>query len=136
MQKKLFHKGLRKMTWFAASVLVAIRKTTEPNGPWLVYENIILVEAVNSEEASAVASGIARAEVEIDDGFTIDDVPAIKTFAGIRKLINVSNPYPMDQDKDRPVTGTEITYSLYKIENASDLEKLATGREVAVQYVE
>lgn len=124
------------MTWFAASALIAIRKTTNENGPWLVYENVILVEAENSDEASAVAAGISRAEIAVDDGFTIDNISTVKTFAGIRKLVNISNPHPLDQDQDRPVTGTEITYSLYKIGNAADLKKLANGEEVSVQYVE
>jgi hypothetical protein len=124
------------MTWFAASALVAMRKETDLNGPWLVYENVILVEASSPEEARTIAAGISSAEAAVDDGFTIDDVRAIRRFAGIRKLINVSNPHPLDLDQDRPVTGTEITYSLFKVDSDLDLQKLASGDEVTVQYQE
>jgi hypothetical protein len=124
------------MTWFAVSALVSIRKATERSGPWLVYENVILIEAGNADEANLVASRITREEVAVDDGFTIDGDSAVKEFAGIRKTITVSNPYPHNLDQDRPVTGTEITYSLFRVEGQAELEKLAKGDELTVRYVE
>ncbi len=124
------------MTWFAASVIIGIRRIDMPNGPTLAYENIILIEADTPDEALTKAKEYGGAEVSVDDGFTIDDKPAIKSLVGVRKLINVSNPYPLDLDKDRPTTGTEITYSLFEVENSEDLAKLAKGEEVALRYVE
>lgn len=124
------------MTWYAASVLIAIRRVDLSSAPWLVYENVILVEALDAAGARKQASDIANREVSVDDDFTLDGHSAIKKFAGIRKLINVSNPDPYDLDQDRPVSGTEITYSVFEISDDDALAKLANGEELTIKYIE
>lgn len=125
------------MTWFTASVLVAIKPHGYTSGPVQVYENMYLVEAPTSSEALAKARklGVEEAAI-IDDGLTIDEEPAFREFVGVRKLINVSNPTPLRQDEDRPTDGTELTYSLYEVEDVQALQELASGNPLRLVYVE
>ena len=126
------------MTWFAASALVAMR-TKEPSkgGPIEVYENVILVEADNPELAEQIARIEAlKAEVE-DDTFTIDGKPGYFSFVGIRKILRISNPTDMKYaDQDPPVTGAEISYSLFEVKSEDELAKLARGESVTLTYLE
>lgn len=123
------------MTWFAAHALIAIRRI-DSVGPISIYENVLLLEADSSEQAKALAAKLTEAEVAIDDGLTINGVVAVRKFAGVRKVISVSNPDPLDLDKDRPVSGTEITYSEYEVESEAVLQRLAAGEAVDVRYVD
>lgn len=124
------------MTWFAASIIISIRPIDASNGAIVAYENIVLVEANTSDEAFAKARKYGEAYATVDDGFTLDNKPTIKVFAGIRKLINISNPHPLDLDQDPPTTGTEITYSLFELDDDDALAELIAGKEVSLRYVE
>lgn len=123
------------MTWFAVHALVAMRPI-DSAGPINVYENVFLLEAEDSESARVLATQMARPEAEANDGFTINGDPAIRWLAGIRKVISVSNPDPLDLDADRPVSGTEITYSEFEVDSEDALRRLAAGEAVAVRYVD
>lgn len=124
------------MTWYAASVLIAIiPNERQPRVPVLVYENVILVEAANAEEAGATAKTLALEEEALEDQLTIDGKHASRSFLGIRKLIEVSNRTPLNPAEDRPMSGTEITYSLFEVD-ADALDLLATGKSVDLTYVE
>lgn len=123
------------MTWYAVHALVAMRRT-DSIGPISVYENVFLVEAKDSNDAAAQGRSMAKVESAVEDDLTIDGVPAVRSFAGIRKVITISNPEPLDLDQDRPVSGTEITYSEYEIDSEEELQKLAAGELVAVRYVD
>lgn len=124
------------MTWFAASVIIALRSVSNEGGPILAYENVVLIEAASSGDALAKARECATAEVSVDDKLTINEQPAAKSLVGIRKLISISNPHPLDLDSDPPTSGTEITYSLFEVSSNEALEKLARGEEVALRYLE
>jgi hypothetical protein len=62
--------------------------------------------------------------------------PLEESFVGIRKIISVSNPWPLSQDGDRPVDGTEITYSSFKVKDEQALADLVSGDEVLISYLE
>lgn len=124
------------MTWFAASIIVTTRPIDDSSGPIFVHENIVLFEGKDSDGAYAKATEYANAAIVADDTLTLDDKPAVESFAGIRKLISISNPHPLDQDKDPPTTGTEITYSCFEVANDQDLAKLVQGEDVVIRYIE
>lgn len=124
------------MTWFAASIIVTTRPIEKSPGPILIYENVVLIEAKNSDEAFSKAAEYANAAIVIDDSLTVDDKPAVESFAGIRKLINISNPHPLDLDNAPPTTGTEITYSCFEVANEQDLVELVNGEDVVIRYIE
>ena len=111
-------------------------KRVDSIGPIHVYENVFLVEAEDADHARTLATEMARAEVEVEDGLTVDGVAVARSLAGIRKVVSISNPEPLDLDMDRPVSGTEITYSEYQVESEDALLKLAAGEAVTVRYVD
>lgn len=125
------------MTWFTASVIVAIKPLAESAGPIQVYENNYLIEATDFEEARKKADVIGKSEVSVqDDELTLDGAPAKWVYIGVRKIMTVSNPTPLDLDKDKPLSGTELNYSVYQVADDETLEKLANGGAVTVQYLE
>jgi hypothetical protein len=123
------------MTWFAVHALVSMRRV-DAVGPIHVYENVFLVEAEDAERAKELAVEMARPEAEADDAFSVGGVSAVRSLGGVRKVISVSNPDPLDLDADRPASGTEITYSEFEVDSEDDLRKLAAGESVAVRYVD
>jgi hypothetical protein len=124
------------MTWYAASILIAIRPQEGPPLPILVYENVVLIEADSVDGAMGTARQIAHTEVMLDDKVTVEDKPAQRLFAGIRKLIVIQNPASPTADEATPTTGTEVTYSLFEVATEEDLDRLVRGDEVTVTYVE
>ncbi|AHG22828.1 hypothetical protein Z042_14740 [Chania multitudinisentens RB-25] len=124
------------MTWFAAHIIIGMKPQNATGQPISVYENVILIEAPSSHEAHSAATKIGQAQAELDDNLTIDGIPAKRIFAGIRKIISISNPYPLNQDEDQPISGTEITYSEFEVENDQALYQLASGEEIYINYIE
>jgi hypothetical protein len=124
------------MTWFTVSVLVALKLDESSGGPIAVYENMYLVEASDSAEARAKAQRLGTAEATVKNSLTIDGKPAHSEFVGVRKIIEVRNPHPLDPSSDRPTDGTEVTYSLYEVSGEHALTQLADGQEVDLRYVE
>ena len=123
------------MTWYAAHVIEAIRPIRQKVRDVLVFENIILIEASNEKEALAKAKKHAAESIVEDDSLTIDGEKATACFVGVRKLMTVSNPCPLNQEDDQPVSGTEVSYSKFKIKN-SDLKKFAKGNPIMIEYLE
>lgn len=125
------------MTWYAASIIICIKLKTGKQESFPVYENVILVEGKTPEEAKQKAIMIGHEEESLDDGLRLDDKPATRYFVGIRKLINISNPVTVDDlDETPPISGTEITYSLFNLKTLEEVENLAKGAEVNVHYIE
>lgn len=124
------------MAWYTASIIIAIRPRDEPNNDFLVHENLLLIEAPTASEAIVAARKLGEEEATLDDDLTIDGLPAVREFIGVRKVVIVSNPHPMNQDQDRPVGGTEVSYSVYRVSDRSALQRLASGESVEVEYLE
>ena len=125
-----------QMTWYAASIIQTIRPVVGNAQPICVYENIYLVEADSDEEAMAEANKIGMSESIADPSLTVSGVPAKSEFAGVRKLVSVSNPAPLMQKEDRPVSGTELTYACYEVANEEALKSLVAGERVLLNYLE
>lgn len=124
------------MTWFAASIIIGMKRVDDADGPILVHENVVLFEASNGEEAIHKARAAGEAEAAIDDDLRLDGEPAKRIFAGVRKVITISNPPPYDLDQDRPTDGTEITYSVFEVSDDEALRRLASGEQTEVAYIE
>jgi hypothetical protein len=126
------------MTWYAASIIVAFRTEQKDRSPILVHENVILIEASNDDEAmaKAKAAGEYQTQPGASENLRIDNRAAHLEFIGVRKLITVSNPSPLSQDKDRPVDGTEVTYSEFELADEDALVRLSNGDEVTLRYIE
>jgi hypothetical protein len=124
------------MTWFAASIIIGIKRKNEADGPILVHENVVLFKASDGNEAIHRARLAGEAEAALDDDLTLSGAPAKMIFAGVRKVIKVSNPPPYDLDQDRPTDGTEITYSVFEVSDCEALRSLANGEKTEVAYIE
>jgi hypothetical protein len=122
------------MTWYVASCIFMYRPVTgtSANG-FLVHENFHLVQADSHEAAQKCAEKIARSTLVDDPTQTIDDVPAVYEFLGIRKTVEISNPLEVDEDQG-PVHGTELTYSEYGVDSIDDAMKLSRDESVVVTY--
>jgi hypothetical protein len=136
MSKQAEAKRDLTMTWYAAHVVESITKSNKKDEYILVYENVVLVEAENDRKALTKAKKYAKAAIIHDETLTLDNEPAVVEFVGIRKVITISNPPSLKQDKNSPTTGTEISYSEFRIKNQRDLRKFAKGDPVTVEYLE
>lgn len=123
------------MTWYAAHIVIGIMPIQDTVGPILVHENVVLIKAQSKHEALGKAKTIGQTETTLQDDLTLSGVPAKRAFAGIRKLVTISNETG-NLDQDRPSEGTEITYSVYTVSNEKELQQFASGSEVSVKYVE
>jgi hypothetical protein len=124
------------MAWYAAHSIISIRPRKPRTGEIVVYENVILLEAFDDEEATTKARNFGQASVVEDQTLTLNGEPAEQSFVGIRKIIAISNPSPLKQDGDRPVDGTEITYSEFAVKDDKALAKLVKGDGIVVRYIE
>ncbi len=122
------------MTWYAAHVVLSIHPK-EKGASITMYENVFLIEAIDANEAKQIAEDVGRKSVVGYSDLEIDGAPTTCVFEGVRKIINVSNPFPLDQDEDRPVSGTEITYTEFQAKTSKDIERFMIGREVDLKYV-
>lgn len=123
------------MTWYAAHVILSIHPQKR-GAPITLHENVILIEAKDAESAKKIAEDIAGKSVAGYAGLEIDGVSTICNFEGVKKVINVSNPFPLDQDEDRPVSGTEITYTEFQARDSKDVKEFIRGMEVSLKYIE
>lgn len=102
---------------------------------YLVHENVYLVSADDDGGGMAVAMQLA-AEYEQageESCLEIEGKKAEYKFAGIRKLISV-------QDEGEQVitarSGIEVTYSIMEVATLADVERIAAGDSVMVNYLE
>jgi hypothetical protein len=123
------------MTWYVASVIMSIKKNEkQKNIP--IYENFILIEALDSSHALENAIIISKNEAAANCDLLLNGKPARMVFEGIRKLITISNPVDRDLDSSPPVTGTELTYSAYLVKTKNQLKSLISGKAVNIKYIE
>ena len=124
------------MTWFAASVIVAVKLKKGKQKKFPVFENVYLIEAKSARQAQGRAKEIGKREQGADNSLTLDDEPAEMVFVGVRKIVTIANQFPLSQDASRPRHGTEVTYSLLELDRARDVLKLARGSPVSLLYKE
>ena len=123
------------MTWYTASLIETFVMLDSEQSSFPVYENFILLEAENPEIALEKAKAIGMSVNTLAEELTLDYKPALRVFVGVRKLITISNPFPMDLDETPPVAETELTYSEYELATFQDVEALAAGEKLSVIYI-
>ena len=124
------------MTWYTASVVLAIYSNGIEQDEVPVFENFYLIEARNHAEAVEMAEVIGRDEAAANQDVEYKSLPARFYFVGIRKVRSVYNPAPLDLDTDRPICGTELSHSYFELKNRSEVEKFAKGQSVCVEYID
>jgi Domain of unknown function (DUF4288) len=117
--------------WYAAHLLMYVKRKHDADGKIPVWENIVLINADSEESAFAKAEERGKRDEGDDDGtFRWEGQPARWVFAGVRKLTLCE-----DADK-RPGDGTEISYSEMDVKSVKALENLLQGKPAAVTLVD
>jgi hypothetical protein len=114
--------------WYAAHIVMYVKRQEGASGKTPVWENIVLIKARSEEEAFEKAKRRGAEEEGDDDGtFRWGGKPARWVFAGVRKLTLCEDP-----DK-RPGDGTEISYTEMEVDSEQAVRKLLGGSAVALK---
>lgn len=123
------------MVWYCAHIIIGMHKKGDDQSPIHAYENVILLEANSFEEAEKTAKIFGKENEALDDGLTIDGIPATRIFAGVRKIISIVNEKP-PMNEVPPSHGSEVTYSEFEVPDMEALMKLGRGEVVILRYIE
>lgn len=128
--------GISDMTWYTASVVLAIEFDGQDDSAIPVFENFYLVEADSVASARAKAELLGQEEAAANQQLTFNDIPARFVFAGIRKIRSIYNLLSGDLDNLPPCSGTELSHSYYELSNRHDLKRFCDGGAVNVRYID
>ena len=119
------------MAWFAAHAVMYLKLKDEPQDNFLVWENVLLVQADTPDQAEERAVARAREDEGDSNGtLTYGDKPATWVFAGLRKVLSVAHR------ADSLRSGDEVTYSEFLLQDLASIQKFARGDDLEVRYVE
>jgi len=121
------------MTWYTASLVTALWQEGR-EGPLLVFEDTMLIEAKSRDEGLSIAESMGKELESLDDDLRVDGKTAKRIFLGTRKLRSVYNE-GSDIDQFPPSHRTELTHSLFEVESLEKAKELAMGKRVTVSYV-
>lgn len=117
--------------WYAAHVLMYVKRKSKTPGKIPVWENIVLIKADSEEAAFEKAQERGKQDEGDDDGtFTWAGQPAEWVFAGVRKLTLCEDP------EKRPADGCEITYTEMEVASEQALRALVEGKPATVQVTD
>ena len=117
--------------WYAAHIIMYVKFKDVTQTKYPVWENLYLIEAENDNDALEKAKLLGKEDEGDSDGtFRWDDKPAEWVFGGIRKIIKCDNYH------EKPVPGTELSYSEFLVNNEDDLNRLIKGDSVDIKYIE
>ena len=123
------------MSWYTAHLITYFKLKNAPQDTYTVWENVVLVEAINEAEAMAKAEDFGKHEAELgaeDKTLTVNDQPAEIIFAGVRKISTV---FHKGQDATLQ-SGDEVTFNEFVVTEKESIKKLVEGEEVTVNYTE
>jgi hypothetical protein len=117
--------------WYAAHILMFVKRKTKASGKIPLWENIVLIQADSEEAAFAKAQARGQQDEGDDDGtFLWGGQPAEWVFAGVRKLTLCEDP------EKRPGDGIEISYTEMEVNSEQALQDLLDGKPVAVKLTD
>lgn len=132
------------MTWYAAHIISYVRFLDGNQDKYPIWENIVLIEAESPDEAYEKAKKIGQDHYDGtatgSGNLRWDGRPGVWVFAGIRKVIRCQDTTATEvtriEEGERPIHGTEITYSELEVSSEEALTKLLNGDPVIVLYEE
>jgi hypothetical protein len=114
--------------WYAAHLLMYVKRKSKTQGKIPVWENIVLIKADSEEAAFDKAQERGRQDEGDDDGtFMWAGQPAEWVFASVRKLTLCEDP------EKRPTDGCEISYTEMEVPSEQALRSLVEGKPTTVQ---
>ena len=124
--------------WYAAHVIMYIRyKDVADQAEYPVYENVYLLAAENEDRAWEQAEKMGMLWAGAGNGSLLwNDHPAVQVFGGVRKIIECANTPENPATDNRPVHGSELTYSQFVVRGDKALRHLIEGGSVVLTYEE
>lgn len=123
------------MSWYTAHLITYFKLKNAPQDTYTIWENVILVEAVDETEALTKAQEFGRLEAELgaqDETLTVDNQPAELIFAGVRKIGTVFH----NGHNETLASGDEVTFNEFVVTDKESIQKLVEGEEVTVNYID
>jgi hypothetical protein len=117
------------MPWYTAHLVTYFKLKNAPQDLYTVWENIVLIEAVNEAEAIVKATEFGKLYEAEDESLTADDEPAETVFAGVRKIGSVCH---IGND-GKLNSGDEMTFNWFELPDKQSISKLVEGEEVTVK---
>lgn len=123
------------MPWYGVHVVVRVKFKDGNQSPIPAWENVYLIEAENPDEAEMKGAALGRLHNGDSDGtFHWDDRPASLAYAGVRKVIEVSE---MQRDRsEHPGDGTEVTYQTFEFDSDEQLNLFLNDETVLARLVD
>ena len=118
--------------WYACHAFFYFQYKEGEQTEFSGWENIYLIEAESFDQA--LVKGKTRAledEGDSDGSLTCNDRPARLTLAAILKVVECID---LDLETDKPIHGTELSYSDVTVSNRDEFEKLIAGRSAVLTY--
>lgn len=119
------------MTWYTAHLITYFKLKDAPQDFYTVWENIVLIEAVDEIEARKKAEEFGKMYEVEDESLTVDDQPAETIFAGVGKIATVCH-IGMD---NKLASGDEVTFNEFVLPDKESIVKLVDGEEVTVLHI-
>ena len=117
--------------WYAAHILMYVKRKNKLRGKIPVWENIVLIKAESEASAYDKAQLRGKQDEGDDDGtFRWQGEPATWVFAGVRKLTLCEDP------ERRPGDGSEISYTEMEVNSEQALWSLLEGKPIAVKLAD
>jgi Domain of unknown function (DUF4288) len=125
--KQTQKKEIAMSLWYAAHILMYVKRKDGAKGKVTVWENVVLIKADSDDEAFTKADEHSKMAAGDDDGtFRWDGHPAEWIFAGIRKLTLCEDP------KKLPGDGNEVSYTEMEVESERAVWNLLQSKPAAV----
>lgn len=117
------------MTWYTAHIIMYIEFKDGCQDKYPFWENLILIEAEDDEDAFTKAEIRGRQDEGDSQGtFTHESRPATWVFGGIRRLVECV------EATEHPSHGTELSYSEMEVVSEAEFQKVINGESVMVWY--
>lgn len=126
-----------KKNWYCVHAIFYFELMECAQDSYLVYENVYLIRAVNSELAQKKIDRFARSLQDFNERGTllVGDAKARYLYKGVRKVIS-----PEEGSRFGNFCANqsmiELTYSVFEVDSWSDLCALVSGESVELNYVE
>ena len=122
--------------WYCVHAIFHFELQEDHQESWLVHENVYLIRAEDSSNATKFGEERARIHEDLSkDGHLLQNGRKCSyQFAGIRKVISVE---PHDKGKNLPsLVEVELTYSVFEVDTKEEVQALVDGKMVSLLYRE
>jgi len=121
------------MKWYVASIIVSYRLTVKKQELFPIDELFTLFYANNRKEAWEKAIRKGKEYNNYDESLRINGNSAYAKYEGIRKVIEIIDD---EFELKIPLDGLEISSSYMELTSIKDIEKLAKGKAVIINYID